>query len=380
MPGLNYAGWAREAIVTTPTWPSASPALVTHLLPFLTLAPSQGIHKQFVADTHGPVGFSGADVVDISPRFAGTLALRYGGFDALFVAALGLEAKRVGVTVMPELLATGVYRHVYEVDPVLSTMAPWQVTADGIQGGDIASGQRKVRRGTLAAFREFGAWELQSCMLDQMSLNWQADTDVATMSVEGLAYSRTFSSLVNTPTTLRRAKPNVYADVQCSHGRIRLAPYSTVTPLNSSHRIACASANVTLQNQLETAPGPRTGLYSEEPERARAPIVLGSLLKPRYASNALLTAWEANTRYMMDLKFTGPRIAGTAYHYQLNVYVPGLFFTQVEPSDLSPAVSSQPMQWFAATPDVAPAGFPTTARLVPLIIETVNNVAAHSLL
>jgi len=281
--------------------------------------------------------------------------------------------------VMPENLG-GAYRHVYELDPVLSAMAPWQVTADGIQSGDISVGQRKVRRGTIAAAREWTAWEWLSVMIDQASWSWSAEAVVGSLALQCVAYSTNLSPTTNTLTTLRKARPNPYPDVLFRQARIRLGPYSTGTALNSTHQLACASASVTLQNQLAATFGPRTGQHPEEYERSGPPIVLGSLQQPRYTSNTLVSAWEANTRYMLEMVFTGPRIAGTAFNYQLTLYVPGLFFTQVEPSPLSVGRSSLPLNWFAAAPDVTPAGFPTTARQGPLILEVISGVAAHGLL
>jgi hypothetical protein len=376
----NYAGWAMEAPIVAPAWPSATSALITELLPLTSLDLRQGVNKTFLATTDEQfTGFSDADLLNRFPGASGSMPLRYGGLEALFVCALGLQPRRLGATVFPEEISQGIYRSVFEIDPVLSAMAPWDLVNDGIEAGDLtAVTQRKVRRGTLAAHRDtVGVWELLSCMLSQLSLAWGPDG--CTLSFEALAYSLDTAPTVNTPVTMRRAMPNAYPDVQFWETVIRLAPFSASVPLDSTHELGVSSASLTLQNPFVIEQGERTGLAVEELERSGPAVVQGTLLEPRYTSNTLVNAWPANERWMMDIRCTGP-IIRDGVHAQLNCYLPGLFFTQAEPSPLSHGRSSLPIQFFAATPPVPPAGFVATAHQSALAIEIISDRATHLLL
>jgi hypothetical protein len=377
----NYAGFALEPAILAPQWPSALPAQITTRLPITSLDIHQGVSKSFVSTTDpAVVGASDADVLSLMPTASGAMALRYGGLEALLVCALGLEARRLDGDVFPQEVAPGVWLHRFEIDPVLSAMAPWDVAHDGIEAGDLtALTQRKVRRGTLAAVRDdVSVWEVLSCMLGQLSLAWRPDG--CTASWEAVGHSLGLNSSVNTLVTMAQAVPNRYPNVRFWDLTIRLAPYSASVPLNSTHALGVASASITLQNPLAVAPSPRTHLYAEEPERSGPALVQGSLLAPRYVHNTLVTAWTENTRYSLDLKATGPLIAQSGYRFQFNCYVPGLFFTQVEPSPLSVGRSSVPVNWYAAAPPARAAGFPVTTYNGPLAIEVVSDAPLHTLL
>jgi hypothetical protein len=173
--------------------------------------------------------------------------------------------------------------------------------------------------------------------------------------------------------------PNSAPDVAFWDLQVRLAPWSATVPLGSGDRLAVASASVTLQNPLASSPGPRSGWAPEEFERSGPPLVQGSLLVPRYASNTLVNAWPSNQRFMLDLRCTGP-VLRDGVRWQLHVYVPGLFLTQADPSPLSQGRSSLPVQWYAATPAQPAAGMPVCAKLGPLIVEVVSDVSQHMLL
>jgi len=279
---------------------------------------------------------------------------------------------------LPQALAPGVYRHLFECDHHLSTGTGWVAPDDGIEESDLLDGQRKVRRGTLAVVREFCVWEFLSVMVDELTLAWTVDG--GTLSLTGLAHSVTRDSAVNTLTSMQHARLPQGPSVLLTHAVLRLAPYSTETPLGSSHETGIMHWSCTLKNQLKGDPGPRTGLAPEEFERSAPPLVTGTFTLPRYRANTLLDAWPATTRYMLDLRFSGGYIASSAYQYQLNLYVPGLVFTQVEPTGPTPSRAQVQVAWQAATPEAMPAGFPSSAYLSPLLVEVISDVAEHQLL
>jgi len=379
MPGHSYAGWAREAVVYAPAWPSDAAALVTTLLPCTSIELDPGLTHAFTpATTDARLGYTAADLVSSQPHVTLHLAPRYRGLEALFACALGLEAKRLGATLVPQQLAPGVYRHLFEVDQQLSTMTGWVAPDDGIDPSDVLDGQRKVRRGTLAVVRELSVWEFLSTMLDELTLAWTVDGGTCTVS--GPAYSVRRDSGVNTLTTMQHAALPSGPSVLLTQAVLRLAPYSVDTPLGNSHETGIRTWTCTLKNQLKGEPGPRTGLAAEEYERSGPPLLTGTFELPRYRADTLTEAWAATTLYMLDCKFTGPFIADSAFRYQLNLYVPGLTLTHAAPTGPSVARATVPVQWTAVTPLAPPAGFPTMAHQGPFALEVISDIADHQLL
>jgi hypothetical protein len=379
VPQHSYAGWAREAVVYAPTYPAASAALVTELLPLVGAELHTGVTQAFTPATDAAqLGYTAADTVSYAPTVTLHLAPRYRGLEALFACALGLEARRLGATLMPEQLAPGVYRHLFEVDHHLSTGSGWVAPDDGIEESDLLGGQRKVRRGTLAVVREFSVWEFLSVMWDELTLAWTVDQGTCTLS--GHAHSLTRDSAVNTLTSMQHATLSRGPSVLLTHAVLRLAPYSTTTPLDSTHETGISSWTLSLKNQLTGDSGPRTGLAPEEYERSAPPLVTGTFTLPRYRANTLLDAWPLGSSYMLDLKFTGGFIGTSGYHYALNLYVPGLVFTSVEPTGPTPSRAQVQVAWQAVTPAEAPAGFPSSAKNGPMLIEVLGDVPDHQLL
>lgn len=376
-------GIAREAIITEPTWPSVSAALVTELLPVTSLEIRSGINQAFTpsTDTDGQrFGYVDADVTNNTPSFTLGTELRYYGLEQLFVNALGMEARYIDDVQMPEELVAGkAYRHVFEVDQTLGTGMPWSLTNDGIMSGDIVANQRKVRRATLVAQRDTFTWQCLSSMVNQLSLGFNENMEGRCNTV-WYGYSLDRASMINTTATLRKALLNAAPHVIFLHTIIRIAPYSASVPLDSDDQIALTAWSVTLENNLQIQQGPRTTFSSEEFERGGPPTLLGSFNLPRYTNNIFVEAWPASTSFMMDMKATGPLIPGTNVHYQLNVYIPGLRIIQAEPSGPDVKRSNLPLQWYAVIPAVRPAGFPSGVKNGPIIIELVNHIARHSLL
>jgi hypothetical protein len=108
--------------------------------------------------------------------------------------------------------------------------------------------------------------------------------------------------------------------------------------------------------------------------------VTGTFQLPRYLSDTLLDAWSGTTRYMLEWRCTGPQIADSAYSYQLNIYIPGLYFTHAAPTGPAMQRAQIPVQWRAATPPAPAAGQPTTAHMGPIYVEVFSDVAEHQLL
>ena len=107
---------------------------------------------------YAPTAF---DLLNITPTLRLPSQLRYQGLEQLWACTLGFGARRFGSTNNPETLATGAYKHRYELDSVMGA-TPWML-GEGWQLGDgLQLGQRRIRRGTVAVDLQSEVWEFLS--------------------------------------------------------------------------------------------------------------------------------------------------------------------------------------------------------------------------
>lgn len=376
----SQCGFRREALVTARTWPAASAALLQWALPLLSAEVSEGLTKQFQATRGSQYGYTGSAVTAHTPTIALTLDWRYGGLEQLLCCAFGYMAKRVAgnTIVLPELLAAGVYRHLYELDVSVTTANLWGA-ADGVLGGDsLPAGLRKVRRGTVALSRGVSVWELLSGVVDQVSFAVQADGK-ATCAVNGIAYSLSRTSSANTLAVMAALPPLAYPTVLGTDLRVRLAPYSASTPLDSGDEVAVTAWSLTMQHNLAVQQSHEQPLHAAELEQQGTPLVSGSLTLPRYQSDTFFAAYSANDTYMLECTFTGPLIPHTATAYAYTFYVPHVKLTQVT-APLNQGTANQPLLWYAQVPIAQAAGFPASHHIGPVMLEHVTHEGGHPLL
>ena len=372
------AGWQREAIVTSPTWPAAAAIAVTALLPILDVQPNDGVEKAETGSIETGLGPTGFDVLSVMPTATVSLKARYQGLEQLWACALGYMAKRIGATVLPETLAAGVYRHLFELDASLSTAAGWTL-ADGFQvGSELLVGQRRVRRGTYAVDYQVSVWEWLSSMIQAVTL--QSEPGGTTLTVELAAYSLSRSSSVNTSATMLKLLPSTLPTLLFTDLVLRVGAYSTVTPLGSGDDVKCTSFTLRLENTLVAMPGPRTGTAPEEYEREGVPRATVTFVVPRHTADLWQTRWSANTLLMADAKFTSPTEIAPGQPYKLNVYLPSCRVTTGQLNTAGPRVASDTVALVGVVPTAAAAGFPTMVRLTPLAVECVSGTSAHPLL
>lgn len=371
------AGFQREAIVSSGTWPAASAAALTALLPVLPLPGNDGIEKAGGVTLNAPLATDTFDVLRKAPTVAPPLVARYQGLEQLWACAFGHMPKRIGSTVMPETLATGAYRHLYEIDTRLSGLEMWML-GDGFQvGTELLIGQRKIRRGTFALDDQVSVREWLSSMVQGLTL--QADPGATSLTLDMISYALSRASVVNTAATMAVLLPNASPRLNFVDCVIRLDTFSTSIALSSADQLQCGSLALRIDNNLVTQFGPHTGLAPGEYERERPAIVTLTLALPRHTVDTWLSAWGSNPTLMADVKFTGPAIGSTGFTYQCNLYFPSLKITNAQ---LLPGFGplSETVQLVAITPSAAAAGMPTMHRLTPCAVELVSAVSAHALL
>lgn len=379
---LGYAiraAFQREALISTPTWPSASAAACTALLPLLDAQVGDGVNKTgaYTQDSgFGPIGY---DLTGIVPAITLPLQMRYQGLEQLWACALGFMAGRISGTLMPQTLATGAYRHLYELDDHLSALWPWMYN-DGWQfqsPAEITWGARKVRRGTVALDLQSEVWELKSAMVNAWTL--AANPQGVTLTLELLAHSLSRSGTVNTSATLTALAPNVSPRLRFDALTFRIAPFSSSVALNSGDALAVSAWALRVENKLQAGFGPMSGLAPEEFERSQAVQVTLTFVVPRHTAATWQTRWTANTRLMADAKWTGPAIGATGQNYQCNVYLPSLQVSNAQLGINGAALPPDTVQCLGIVPTVAAAGFPAMNNLIPLAVECVSGTSTHSL-
>ena len=363
----------------TPTWPAVSAAALTRLLPLLGASGHDGAHHQGRSGTDTGLGPQVFDLVEHLPLASTTWRLRYQGFEQLLACALGHGAKRLASVVMPEVLASGAYRHLYELDTGLSTASAWDATADGFLTGELAAGQRKVRRGTLVLSSQQGVWEWLSAMIQGLALIVTAGAPT-TLAIDYVSFQLARDSVINTVARMQTVPPVVAPAPLFADWTWRIGPYSASVALDSSTLAPCTRWSLRLENNLEASAGPRTGYAPDEYERSNEPRVTLSFTLPRSTTDVWQTRWVQNTRLMAIGAFQGPVIGNTSVHYALTCYLPSCQVTNAVLNLAGAQIPSTTVELVAIVPTAAAAGFPTMQRLTPLALELVSGEAQHALL
>lgn len=377
--GAGYkskAAFRREALLYADTWPSAAPIAVTSLLPLLGENVDE-VPEHALDNTRGSAYVTASDVVGRSSGGPVRLQVRYEGLEFVWTAALGFMAGRIGGTLMPEQLAVGAYRHLYEMDRSLGAK-PWQF-GDGWRFGDgLIFGQRKMRRGTYVADRTVSPWEFLSSMVNELTIS--ANREGVTLTLDLVSHSRDIASAINTTPVLDALSGSDHPNVLFTDLVVRLDDFSASIALSSADEVGITAFDLVLANGLAIGDRTkRTGLVIEEPERAGKAQVTGRLVFPRHTSNTYLTALRSGTIKMADLQFTGDQIGATGQNYALNLYLASLKFDAGPIPIDGPGLLGQALTFTCYEPTDVPAGFPVSNRNGPLLVEVQSAEATHPL-
>ena len=101
---------------------------------------------------------------------------------------------------------------------------------------------------------------------------------------------------------------------------------------------------------------------------------------PRYASDAWLDAWGADTPLMGELAYEGPAIGGAAQPYALRWFLPALRLMDVRPSPVQVGLPSVQHVLQAEVPDAPAAGMAATTLGGPVGVEVVCGMGSNPLL
>lgn len=370
---MTKAAIRREALVTTPTWPAASPVAANVLLPML----SHDVDERPAWQAHArlePAAYQAGS--QRARRASGPMVLEgvYNGLAVVWALALGRMAYRIGGTANPETLTSGAYRHTIEVDPVLHSHA-WEL-GNGAQLGDLLVGQQLARRATLAIDHQVSTWEFLSGMIN--TLTFSANPQAITIALTWRAHALDQGSGTN-PNLTSVTQPS-WVPLTFHELEFRIGAYSASTALDSGDAINISEFQFQLDNQLVTRQTESSGLYIAEPKRSGLPTVTGGFVVPRYEADTL-KAWAlANTTLMASAVFTGSEIAATGENYTLAIYFPTLTLNRLNMDTGDSGQQRQAFSFTATSPSAAAAGMPSTQSAeTPLIVQVTDADSAKPL-
>lgn len=333
--GVGYrAAFAVEATFGTPVVLGA-----THLLPFHAEgveAQVERVAQREQRDSSRPFGAMVTDHALGTTLFRGPLVLppTYGGLGGVLEAAFGTVA---AAAVPPSLTrrtytrSAGLPSATLAVDKRTSL---WQYRGVTVAGWEI--------RGRAGAPLEL--------TLDLLAL----DADEA----GGAQDAGTWTAPAGTI-----GSPVLFLD-----GTFQVAPYSASVPLAVGDKQNVTEFALRADLALDPAPDAYQQTRMGRPFRTGGETVAGSIVLPRYESNALYQAAAANTALMGKFEFVGPDKA-PGEPYRLTVWVPTMRIDHT-PTVEAPALVRPRLAFRAELPAAAPAGFPAVAAHHDLVVET----------
>lgn len=247
--------------------------------------------------------------------------LRWRGLERIFLCAMGFECAPA-TNASPALLATGAYRHLFEIDESLVD-EPWSSGDERASG--FNSNDRKVRRGQLGIFKGNEDWVFYSVFVNKLTISATPNEGVR-VSVDFIAYDRVKGSYNHGNWTLP-AGP--VSRALFSQAVVRLGIRSggeagLVDPIVSKWELSIDN-KLSAEDQSSV-----TGKNIEIPVRTEPVEVTLKLERPRYTDRGLGdSAWfalfDADVELAASIVITGPTIGVTAFSHRF-----GFFMTSVK--------------------------------------------------
>lgn len=377
---LSRLGFALDPPSYEPTWPAATATSIEALLSPLQFAVNGQALIRYQSAREDAIARLLATRTRQEGAANALLSVRYGGLESTWAAALGYAGRSIGGTVFPETVASGAYRHRYELAPRLRD-EPWTLADGFMLDSGLLQGQERCRRGTLAALLSSGTvWELRSAMVTGWTLAGAVQAPW-TLALDYQGYNVDLASSVNTPASMAALGVPATTRPLWHQSVIRLAPYSDQVALGSGDAIPALAMTLSCAGNMRVAQGLRTGLAAiEQPTRSQLPELTGTLLLQSYDDDTLVAAQQSAIPYMLDMVATGPEIAATGIPYSLAVYLPQVTLTAVTPDPMTAAQPTLAISFTAGAPRLAAAGMPLSNLQPPLLLEVVTDNGAHPLL
>jgi len=317
--GLYGAGPA----ISYPQVPGATDMAATHQFPFMSETmqsqrermPDEslvGSGSQLPPDIYKKMGAGGV-----------SCAFRWRGFERLLLCAMGFENAAL-TNSSPVLIATGAYRHVFEMDHSLVD-SPWSSGDERAPG--FNSNDRKVRRGQLGIFKGLDDWVYYSSFVNKVTLTGTPNEGVRA-SFDTLTYDRVRGSYNHANWDLPAGPKTraLFHQTQLRFG-VRSAGEAATVDVHVGKWELTIDRKMTAEDQ-STA----TGQNIEIPVEADSPTVMLKMERPRYTDRGLgdpawMNLMESDNEFCAKLVATGPEIGSSGENH-----VWGFFMTSMKQS------------------------------------------------
>lgn len=367
----SAGGLALSPAVTERTWPPA-PSVVSKLLPLL----NEGMVVNPIITLQDLLSpeVGQAPSIQRAKVYGGPLSVHatYNDIELLWGLWLGREAFSIGGTAQPEMLAAGVYRHTFEIDPQYHSHA-WTFE-EGVQlGSGVTIGHQILPSGTLAIEKEDVLWEFRGWQV--IAGVFSAGPRETKIRLNSVAYDLDLASVTN-PDLSAASLPS-FEDIRLLDMTLRIGPQSTITPLDSSNDVDVDRFQFGLTYSVSVEQRADSGLFIGEPRRVGVPQIRGVLGKPRYSDDVQSNRAFDSTPQMASAVFEGPEIGATGFNYELGVYFPHLELTNPNMAVRGAELIREDYAFQAGVPGDDYAGMPATTRRTPIIVQVVSGESGH---
>lgn len=365
-------GFQKDPTVFSRVWPAPTPTTITQLINALSETVDIELDQQTLVTRDSRMSPQFVQLLRSLVGGGFVVNMDYEGLEFIFLAAMGLQARRIGTTLQPEDVDSALaYQHIFEMDNQIDSQT-WKA-GDGFLAGDgIIAGQQKVRRGTYVIDKQTSVWEATSCMVSSLVLQFQSAGPI--VEVELVGHDITYNSTTNANIGLLNCAPNrvLFQDVSVFIKDLGGAGFT------DSDKVQTTGVSLNIENNLDVITTRDTGKKIEEPKRGGGYAITGSVGISRYLDNNLTEKNRLNEFFSMKIECIGATIPGTTTPFELSIWLPLCQFTG---QDIDTSGAGQITQNFGFT--CSPGfvtGQPDTATTGPMIVQLVNENSTHTLL
>lgn len=358
---LTKAAYGLESLIYTPTWPSTAPVLGTTLLPLL----SESVVPETEYETIEAVSRTPSAPRLVSRRSIGEVAVdaRFSGIEPLFASAFGFMSPS-----LPEQLAAGVYRHLYELDDTVGAR-PWKAGEGVLSGSGITAGQRKRRRGTFTVEKGGITWQSHGCSVTGFALTANSTGVSFVFGLIGYDTIYTNGLLLD---GLSKPEPRVlYQSME-----FYLSESDTFSPADRIEDLTGFS--LAFGNNLEADPDVQTGANIAEPEKSSESVPTGSFAMPVY---------NAKGDYLKEVSISGQLLRGlvvfngnaldSTFARKMSFYLPEVYILSPDIVVQGDSLIQQTFSYSVTRPTAELTNFPQGYKNSALMVEIVTDDGGH---
>ncbi len=341
-------------------------------IPFIAESLTREIEKELDNIIRNKAGHGASVVLGKLVSGGITVEAVYRGIESIICSALGFS----NYTDSPAAIATGVYKHTFELAENLHTES-W-AAGDGILAGSgYLAGDTKVRRGTLCVDKTISIWEYISTMINTITL--KGDSKGVRIELDMVPYDLDRNSVVNSSTAAWSIPNADWQPVLFQDLTLWINDYSNWVALSDSDVVGISEFEIKLENNLKIEKDSLSGFHIAEPKRDSKRLVTGSFTFPRYQNDIFLDSLDAQTAHKAMLKFTGKQISATGFFNTMWVWLPTLKFDTVTAPVGGPGMLTVTHAFTCEIPDQTPVGFPYQAQK-ELLIQMQNDLDVNPLI